>query len=85
MPVRNSILLGTLGRYADRFHQYQLPRTLETLYYIEHLNWDGWFAYDVFTRHGDPAEAITATFQIVEDLKGSAGPSGLATIVPRAL
>jgi xylose isomerase len=43
--------------------------TLETLYYIEQLNWDGWFAYDVFSRHGDPAEAVTATFQIMEDLK----------------
>src|SRR5690606_11769320 len=28
MAIRNSILLGTLGRYADRFHQYQEPRTL---------------------------------------------------------
>ena len=43
--------------------------TLETLYYIEALGWDGWFAYDVFTRSGDNAEAVAATFEIMENLQ----------------
>jgi len=42
--------------------------TLETLYYIDKLGWDGWFAYDVFTRSGDNAEAVGATFEIMENL-----------------
>jgi xylose isomerase len=46
-----------------------LWETLETLYYVEHIGWDGWVAYDVFTRSGDNAEAIAATFQIMDDLK----------------
>lgn len=42
--------------------------TLETLYYIDKLGWDGWIAYDVFTRNGDNAEAVAATFEIMENL-----------------
>ena len=45
-----------------------LWETLETLYYVQRLNWDGWFAYDVFTRKGDAAEAVEATFEIMENL-----------------
>ncbi len=40
--------------------------TLETLYYMRRLDWSGWAAYDVFTRKGDPAEALTATFEIMD-------------------
>ncbi len=43
-----------------------LWETLETLYYVRKLGWTGWFAYDVFTRKGDPAEALEATFEIME-------------------
>ena len=43
--------------------------TLETLYYMRQLGWDGWVAYDVFTRTGDNAEAVAATFQIMEDMQ----------------
>lgn len=42
--------------------------TLETLYYVDQLKWDGWVAYDVFTRSGDNAEAVGATFEIMENL-----------------
>lgn len=45
-----------------------LWETLETLYYVERLGWDGWMAYDVFTRSGDNAEAVAATFEIMENL-----------------
>lgn len=46
-----------------------LWETLELLYYIEKMGWDGWFAYDVFTRNGDNAEAVAATFEIMENLQ----------------
>ena len=42
--------------------------TLEALYCMREIGWDGWVAYDVFTRSGDNDEAIGATFQIMEDL-----------------
>ncbi|SDG94739.1 sugar phosphate isomerase/epimerase family protein [Pelagibacterium luteolum] len=42
--------------------------TLEALFYMRELGWDGWVAYDVFTRHGADDEAIASTFQIMEDL-----------------
>lgn len=42
--------------------------TVETLYYMKKLDWHGWIAYDVFTRHGDPGEAIAVTFEIMENL-----------------
>lgn len=42
--------------------------TLETLYYMRKLGWEGWVAYDVFTRSGDNAEAVAATFEIMENL-----------------
>lgn len=45
-----------------------LWETLETLYWVRRLAWDGWFAYDVFTRKGDAAEGIEATFEIMESL-----------------
>lgn len=46
-----------------------LWETLELLFYIERLGWSGWFAYDVFTRSGDNAEAVAATFEIMENLE----------------
>jgi len=38
---------------------------LETLYYLERAGWNGWFAYDVHTREGDPDNAIAATIDIM--------------------
>ncbi|MCY3875032.1 MAG: sugar phosphate isomerase/epimerase [Rhodobacteraceae bacterium] len=46
-----------------------LWQTLETLFYLRRLGYDGWVAYDVFTRSGDNAEAISATFEIMENLE----------------
>ncbi len=43
--------------------------TLEALYYMREIGWDGWVAYDVFTRNGDNGEAIAATFEIMENLE----------------
>jgi xylose isomerase len=38
---------------------------LETVFYLDRLNWEGWFAYDVLTRSGDPVETMDATIAIV--------------------
>ena len=57
-----------------------LWETLETLYYVRKLNWSGWFAYDVFTRHGDPAEALDATFEIMENLNAFIDKIGMDTL-----
>ncbi|WP_298812813.1 sugar phosphate isomerase/epimerase [uncultured Roseibium sp.] len=46
-----------------------LWQTLETLHYMRRIGYDGWVAYDVFTRSGDNAEAIAATFEIMENLE----------------
>lgn len=54
--------------------------TLETLYYVRKLNWSGWFAYDVFTRHGDPAEALDASFEIMENLNNFIDKVGIAKL-----
>ncbi len=39
---------------------------VEMLFYLERLDWEGWLAYDVLTRDGDPVETMEATIAIVE-------------------
>lgn len=39
---------------------------VEMLFYMDRINWDGWLAYDVSTRNGDPVEMMSATIAIVE-------------------
>jgi len=39
---------------------------VEMVFYVERMGWDGWFAYDVSTRNGDPVEMMSATISIVE-------------------
>lgn len=41
---------------------------VETLFYLDRMGWQGWFSYDVFTRHGDPVEAFDATVRSMEAL-----------------
>ncbi|MGD8240340.1 MAG: sugar phosphate isomerase/epimerase family protein [Armatimonadota bacterium] len=41
---------------------------IETLFYLDKLGWDGWFAYDVVTKQGDPVESFSATIKIVDAL-----------------
>ncbi|MDG0981665.1 MAG: sugar phosphate isomerase/epimerase [Tateyamaria sp.] len=43
--------------------------TLETIHYMDSLGYDGWIAYDVFTRAGDGREAIMHTFETMDDLR----------------
>ncbi|TDF91140.1 sugar phosphate isomerase/epimerase family protein [Paenibacillus piri] len=42
---------------------------VETIYYLDRMNWSGWLTYDVYSRHGDPAEAFAVTFRIMETAK----------------
>jgi xylose isomerase len=39
---------------------------VEMLFYLDRIEWDGWLAYDVSTRNGDPIEMMSATISIVE-------------------
>lgn len=57
-----------------------LWETLELLFYLERLGWSGWFAYDVFTRSGDNAEAVAATFEIMENLEKLREKIGMETL-----
>jgi len=41
---------------------------LETIFYLEKLGWEGWLAYDVFTKHGDPGDAFEATIRSMDSL-----------------
>ena len=43
--------------------------TLETIHYMDSLGYDGWIAYDVFTRAGDGPEAVGFTFETMEHLR----------------
>ncbi|OUM89027.1 sugar phosphate isomerase/epimerase family protein [Parageobacillus thermoglucosidasius] len=57
---------------------------IETLYYLDRLNWSGWVTYDVFTRHGDPAEAFAVTIRIMEkaqELLYKLGPDRLEALI----
>lgn len=41
---------------------------VETLFYLERMGWEGWLAYDVFTKHGDPVQAFTSTIEVMDSL-----------------
>jgi xylose isomerase len=39
---------------------------VEMIFYLDRLGWEGWLAYDVLTRDGDPVETMDATIAIVQ-------------------
>jgi len=39
---------------------------IEMMFYLDRLDWEGWLAYDVLTRNGDPVETMSATIEIVK-------------------
>ncbi len=41
---------------------------LEVFYYLNQLRWEGWFAYDIVTKQGDPVETFSSTVKIVNAL-----------------
>ncbi|MGP1393988.1 MAG: sugar phosphate isomerase/epimerase family protein [Inquilinaceae bacterium] len=58
--------------------------TLETIHFMDKLGYDGWIAYDVFTRAGDGPEAVAHTFETMEDLRAllaKIGPDALEAMV----
>lgn len=58
--------------------------TLEAIHYMDTLGYDGWIAYDVFTRAGDGADAVGHTFETMEDLRAllaKIGPAKLKEMV----
>lgn len=58
--------------------------TLEVLWYMERIGYDGWIAYDVFTRAGDGVEAVGHTFETMADLRAllaKIGPERLSAMV----
>ena len=46
-----------------------LWETLEAIYFMDKIGYDGWIAYDVFTRAGKGSDAISHTFETMEDLR----------------
>jgi xylose isomerase len=40
--------------------------TVEMLFYMERLNWNGWLAYDIVTRDGDPVETMEVGIEAVK-------------------
>lgn len=65
-----------------------LWETLETVYWVDQLGWNGWFAYDVFTRNGDPAEAITVTIRTIkrmESLLDKIGREQIAALIAEGI
>jgi len=39
---------------------------VETVFYLDRLDWEGWLAYDVLTRNGDPVQTMDATIAIMK-------------------
>ena len=53
---------------------------LEVIYYLEKLDWEGWFSYDVMTRDGDRVETMSATIANVENAQKFLHKIGINTI-----
>jgi xylose isomerase len=61
---------------------------VEMVFYLERFRWDGWLAYDVSTRNGDPIEMMSATISIVEaarELVAKIGAEQLQTFIDEGL
>jgi xylose isomerase len=58
--------------------------TLEVLWYMDRIGYDGWIAYDVFTRAGDGRDAVGHTFETMDHLRAllaKIGPDKLKAMV----
>lgn len=60
---------------------------LETLYYLDRLEWEGWFCYDVLTRSGDDIIGVQATtievMSIAEKLLDKMGRDRIAELIAK--
>ncbi len=43
---------------------------VETMFYLDRVGWEGWLAYDVLTRNGDPVEQMSAAVAIMHVAEG---------------
>jgi xylose isomerase len=58
--------------------------TLEAIHYMDRVGYDGWIAYDVFTRAGDGADAVAHTFETMDDLRAllrKIGPDAIHSMI----
>jgi xylose isomerase len=39
---------------------------VEMMFYLDRLDWEGWLAYDVLTRDGDPVQTMNATISVMK-------------------
>ncbi|MFQ5795044.1 MAG: sugar phosphate isomerase/epimerase family protein [Candidatus Bipolaricaulia bacterium] len=42
---------------------------METLFYLNRMEWQGWIAYDVFSRQGDPADTLATAIGMIKTLE----------------
>jgi xylose isomerase len=42
---------------------------VEALHYLDKLGWEGWFAYDIYTKHGSPVDAFRSTIGSMNSLQ----------------
>jgi xylose isomerase len=61
---------------------------VEALFYLDRMGYDGWVAYDVLTRDGDPVEQMNATIAIMktgEKLLAKIGRERLAGFIAEGI
>jgi len=61
---------------------------VETMFYLDRLDWDGWLCYDVLTRDGDPVEQMQTTINIMraaEALLDKLGREKLAALIEEGI
>jgi xylose isomerase len=62
--------------------------TVEMLFYLHRLNWNGWLAYDVVTRDGDPVETMEvaiAAVKMAEELLNKMGCDKLQALIDEGI
>lgn len=58
--------------------------TVETLYYLDQLDWEGWLSYDIYNRDSDPFAAQQATIRVMkhaEHLLDKLGRDNIAALI----
>jgi xylose isomerase len=61
---------------------------VEVMYYLNKLDWNGWFAYDIVTKQGAPAQSFEAAIKIVDALDTlveKLGPDKLDALVEKGI
>ncbi len=61
---------------------------VEMMFYLDRLDWEGWVAYDVSTRVGDPVEMMGTTISVMEmaqELLDKIGPKNLQACIEEGI